>query len=332
MKIKLIIILLVLATQLNFAQDIYSGVDLTNGFYYIISDAANIKKEPSENSDILEYCSLGTQIKIIKKTAVTYTENDFTDYWYLISYNDIEGYLWGGSIANIGYTADLNSDNLEELIMLKNYEYSFEVPASISEEDFNLILLKLSPVEKQTLNFTYYFSRSNTYEIYEGQLSSSELREVRDIFNKIEYEAAENIIYTTYKYLLIISRGKHILLSYEVTSGRYNYSLSLHNIANTNFIGLRYKEYSLLGMDDIENLYTFFDNIFLDVLEITHCHSFETYNLSAEVYYPEHINGESDHLILIYESNNIDHHQIIYQKLFWDGNKFIEIENKDITE
>jgi hypothetical protein len=85
----------------NVAIDSYgnSVYEFNLGKYHILQYRANMREEPSRNSDVIAIMSFNDEIEILENTRISEEINNVQAYWYKIKYGNITGYTFGGNIA-----------------------------------------------------------------------------------------------------------------------------------------------------------------------------------------------------------------------------------------
>lgn len=82
--------------------------------YHILQYRANVRIEPTRNSEIVAILSLNDAIEIIEESNIVETINGITAYWYKIKYGNITGYTFGGNIAIKTLITDIDNNGIND--------------------------------------------------------------------------------------------------------------------------------------------------------------------------------------------------------------------------
>ncbi len=80
-----------------FSQNYHNYTEDQEVFLY--GDNVKLREFPNTNSEILKLLPIGEKVIIKKITDVQYEYNGISSPWYLVNYNNIEGYIVGGLIS-----------------------------------------------------------------------------------------------------------------------------------------------------------------------------------------------------------------------------------------
>lgn len=95
--------------------------------FYSYADNVNIRSTPDLGGKVAGRLSLGDSFFILERNSGISTINGYSDHWYKIRVNDpaagipLQGYVWGGYIANQHFFIDVNNDGADELLLLRNF-------------------------------------------------------------------------------------------------------------------------------------------------------------------------------------------------------------------
>jgi hypothetical protein len=84
------------------------------GKYHIIQYRANVRSEPTRNSDVIAVLSLNDEIEILENSLIEERINDAMSYWYKIKYGNIIGYTFGGNIAYESFVTDIDKNGIND--------------------------------------------------------------------------------------------------------------------------------------------------------------------------------------------------------------------------
>jgi hypothetical protein len=91
------------------------------GKYNILQYRANIRTEPSRNSDVLALLHLHDEVEILENSGIAEKINDVWGFWYKIKHGDIVGYTFGGNFANRTFITDMDKNGIKDYFY---YRYS----------------------------------------------------------------------------------------------------------------------------------------------------------------------------------------------------------------
>ena len=80
-----------------FAQDEYDNIYhqySADDICYLLADRVNLRDQASTKGKVIANLPIGTEITIIKKTALTLRLKGFESNWYKIKANEKQGYIW----------------------------------------------------------------------------------------------------------------------------------------------------------------------------------------------------------------------------------------------
>jgi hypothetical protein len=92
------------------------------GEYNILQYRANIRKEPTRNSDIIAILSINDKIEILENSLVKEKINGVLAFWYKIKYGNIIGYTFGGNIAREALVADIDNNGINDYFYSRTSE------------------------------------------------------------------------------------------------------------------------------------------------------------------------------------------------------------------
>jgi hypothetical protein len=114
-KMSLLIIFLIISLNV-FAQDVdwYWYYPYPLGKYHIIQYRANVRMEPTRNSDVIAILSFYDEIEILENSRIQEEINDVWGFWYKIKYGNIIGYTFGGNIAYETIVTDIDKNGIND--------------------------------------------------------------------------------------------------------------------------------------------------------------------------------------------------------------------------
>lgn len=72
-------------------------------YNYILSDNANLRKEPSLTGEILKTLPIGSKIKLIESAPKPEKVGGNRSYWYKVASQNQTGWMWGAAIASFAF-------------------------------------------------------------------------------------------------------------------------------------------------------------------------------------------------------------------------------------
>lgn len=122
---KILSSILLLITVILFSQD-----------YYVLSkNGLNLRKSPSDKSEVLNVVPYNTKIKILENnSSKKFKVNGFSGTYVKVKYNGIEGYIFSGFLSNL---RGLNDDEFgyDSYLMKDLIEINGNPVLSIDDED-----------------------------------------------------------------------------------------------------------------------------------------------------------------------------------------------------
>jgi hypothetical protein len=91
------------------------------GKYHILQYRANIRTEPSRNSDAVAILQFHAEVEILESSWIAEKINNVWGLWYKIKYGDIIGYTFGGNIAEHTFVTDIDKNGINDYFY---YRYS----------------------------------------------------------------------------------------------------------------------------------------------------------------------------------------------------------------
>jgi hypothetical protein len=111
-KLLVVIVFLLIFTGNLFAQRPDYTYEL--GKYNILQYRANVRTEPTRNSNVIAILSLHDEIEIIENSWIEEEINNVNGYWYKIKYGNIVGYTFGGNIAARKLITDIDNNGIND--------------------------------------------------------------------------------------------------------------------------------------------------------------------------------------------------------------------------
>lgn len=128
----------------NFPLHFKKGSDL-----YVFGNEVNIRKDSTINSAVLGQVNIGDTVKVVD--WVGHQGFDWQGYqavWYKVKYRHLTGYIWGEWIARDWKWADIDTDGIEELLLLgtsgkevKGYKMNAEIRILKNQQLFSSIVI-----------------------------------------------------------------------------------------------------------------------------------------------------------------------------------------------
>jgi hypothetical protein len=87
--------------------------------YHISQYRANIRTEPSRDSEVLALLHLNDEVEILENSWIAEKINDVWGLWYKIKYGDIIGYTFGGNIAEKAFVTDIDKNDINDYFYLR---------------------------------------------------------------------------------------------------------------------------------------------------------------------------------------------------------------------
>jgi len=114
-NLYLLIVSLVLSFQMD-GQTAIKYLELKDNFkpneiVYLFGDNVKLREKPGTEGAVLEKLKIASELKIIKRTPVTYIYNGIEWFWYAVEYKNRTGYVIGGLIS-------LDKKEIEDTIYL----------------------------------------------------------------------------------------------------------------------------------------------------------------------------------------------------------------------
>jgi hypothetical protein len=82
--------------------------------YFIWQYRANIRSEPTINSEVIAILSINDKIEIVENTFITEQINDIWGYWVKIKFGRIIGYTFSGNIASSTLVVDIDNNGVND--------------------------------------------------------------------------------------------------------------------------------------------------------------------------------------------------------------------------
>jgi hypothetical protein len=91
------------------------------GKYCIMQYRANVRMEPTRNSQVIAILSLHDEIEILETPDFNFVEeiNGMWNYWYKIKYGNIIGYTFGGNIAYKKLITDIDKNGINDYFYVR---------------------------------------------------------------------------------------------------------------------------------------------------------------------------------------------------------------------
>jgi hypothetical protein len=89
------------------------------GKYHIMQYRANVRMEPTRNSEVIAILSLHDEIDILEYFNHEEEINGMWNYWYKIKYGNIIGYTFGGNIAYKKLITDIDKNGINDYFYVR---------------------------------------------------------------------------------------------------------------------------------------------------------------------------------------------------------------------
>jgi hypothetical protein len=89
------------------------------GKYNIVQYRANVRTEPTTDSEVIAILSLHDEIEILENSWIEEKINGVWSFWYRIKYGNIIGYTYGGNIANITFVTDIGNNGINDYFYVR---------------------------------------------------------------------------------------------------------------------------------------------------------------------------------------------------------------------
>ncbi|WP_108869158.1 SH3 domain-containing protein [Aquimarina aquimarini] len=90
--------------------------------YHMFGDNVKLREAPNTNSETIILLPIGSEVKILEKTKVTYTYKGIVSLWYKVAYKNTIGYVVGGLIAMDKLVGSTNKEDSFLFILSKKDE------------------------------------------------------------------------------------------------------------------------------------------------------------------------------------------------------------------
>jgi hypothetical protein len=87
--------------------------------YYILDYPINIRAQPNLQGEIIGKLKLNDKITILQRTDNLQYIDGVYSYWYMIKYNEITGYIFGGYIAVNRLVCDIDNNGTDDYIFFR---------------------------------------------------------------------------------------------------------------------------------------------------------------------------------------------------------------------
>jgi hypothetical protein len=98
---------------------------------------ANVRKEPTRNSDVVAVLSLHDEIEILENSGIAEKINDVVSFWYKIKCGNIIGYTYGGNIAYKTFVTDIDRNGINDYFY---YRHSWRGHIIINPHNDDLVI------------------------------------------------------------------------------------------------------------------------------------------------------------------------------------------------
>jgi hypothetical protein len=160
MKNVCFVTLFILMTCSIFSQN--NVFKFNPGHYFILDYPINIRSQPNLQGEIIGRLYLNNRIEIIQATdKIDFIDNVYS-YWYLIKYNEIVGYIFGGFIAVGRLVFDIDRNGIEDYIF---FRFSKSIDSHDIIDSYQDLFIYLNNERLSTLN-VYRDNPENHYWVW----------------------------------------------------------------------------------------------------------------------------------------------------------------------
>jgi hypothetical protein len=122
--------------------------------YRILQYRANIRQEPTTNSQVIAILSLNDEIEILENAGNKEQISELWGYWYKIKYGNIIGYTFGSNLAVEFLVTDIDKNGINDYFYFR-YSVTYTNPAIDSYRDI-IIYINNQRINTTTLH-RYWF-------------------------------------------------------------------------------------------------------------------------------------------------------------------------------
>ncbi len=97
----------------------YAGELAPGKIYFIFESKVKIRDNSGLESNVLGMGSIGEQVEVIQKIEKEEEIYGFTANWYKIKWKNVTGFIWGGLLADNGFSEDFNNDGIKEILIYR---------------------------------------------------------------------------------------------------------------------------------------------------------------------------------------------------------------------
>jgi hypothetical protein len=130
-----------------FFGNLRKSSELRSETYHVLQYRANIRSEPSRDSNAIAVLSLNDEVEILENTFLEDKINNVWGFWYKIKYGNIEGYIFGGSLARDAFETDIDKNGIHDYFYFRTSGKSTINPSTdvviyINNQRINTALLE----------------------------------------------------------------------------------------------------------------------------------------------------------------------------------------------
>jgi hypothetical protein len=206
--------------------------------YRILQYRANIRQEPTRNSQVIAILSLNDEIEILENAGIKEEINEIWGFWYKIKYGSIIGYTFGGNLAAEFLVTDIDKNGINDYFYLRySVDYTeYTIPMIYSYRD--IIIFINNQRISTTMLHRYWFDTH-----------SGEFIPLRDtgsqIFDKCIFE----------------NNNDHVLIKFPQFARDYEWTTVYKVNGNGEISFFEWTEFVIGGMD-YENNRFIYSNLF----------------------------------------------------------------------
>ena len=194
MKIFIFTIIILMLCQFLCADPILFAFNefKPNEYYYMLADGVRIRSQPNLNGEIIGRLPIHSRIKVISSEEYeSYQEIDgVSAYWYLIEYENITGYIWGGYIAANTLIYDIDNNGIDDYFHYR--VSSIAGPGFYQVDAWNDVVIYINNKRIPTQDIVSKYSNGHPYHVW-GSASFNQTEKSTVLITM--FTGADGIIY-----------------------------------------------------------------------------------------------------------------------------------------
>jgi hypothetical protein len=202
---------------------------------------------------------IGDKIEILGKSNNQQRIGNIIDYLYKIRFNEFTGYVWGGLIADEVIIGDFDDNKRGDIFMYKKLYYSFDVPLTLLEYEYNYIIEKVWGDDYDYITRAFWFNEEekqyHTYDPtdYSPSDSLEKMYEVLQRIKFVEYRNKQTI--TKYKLLATFINDQN-LFSFGEKDFQNDFTINIYTTLSQerDFISIKTESNGVMFFEKFELL------------------------------------------------------------------------------